>query len=166
MRDAVRALDENPSDERLHDFRIETKRSRYAGELFASVPGSRGARFVRRATALQDALGAQHDAVRACAWLLSHGGEDTSLARACGWYAAQAEADRVALRTAWRPAWKKLHATSSKHRASGKRVAASVLGVSKSAGYREGGWGPKAAKYVFPALLALGFLPASIKAPD
>src|SRR5439155_806770 len=65
MRDAVRALDENPSDERLHDFRIETKRSRYAGELFASVPGSRGARFVRRATALQDALGAQHDAVRA-----------------------------------------------------------------------------------------------------
>jgi len=114
MRDAVRALDENPSDERLHDFRIETKRSRYAGELFASVPGSRGARFVRRATALQDALGAQHDAVRACAWLLSHGGEDTSLARACGWYAAQAEADRVALRTAWRPAWKKLRAPKAR----------------------------------------------------
>jgi CHAD domain-containing protein len=108
MRDAVRRLDDDPQDEQLHDFRIETKRARYAAELFAPVSGSRGARFVRRSTALQDVLGAQHDAVRAGTWFLGHGGEDTGLARACGWFGAEAEAERVALRTAWRPAWKRL----------------------------------------------------------
>jgi len=108
MREAVHRLDDDPSDEQLHDFRIETKRARYAAELFSSVAGKRGERFIRRATTLQDALGAQHDAVRACAWFLGHGGEDTSLARACGWFAAEAEAERRALRTAWRPAWTSL----------------------------------------------------------
>jgi CHAD domain-containing protein len=108
MRDAVRVLDDDPSDDQLHDFRIETKRARYAAELFSSVAGRRGARFLRRATVLQDALGAQHDAVRARAWFLGHGGEDTSLARACGWFAADADAERIALRTTWRPAWKRL----------------------------------------------------------
>jgi CHAD domain-containing protein len=108
MRHAVRGLDAVPTDDQLHDFRIETKRARYAAELFSPVAGGRGARFIRRATALQDALGAQHDAARACAWFLGHGGEDTSLARACGWFAANAEAERIGLRTAWRPAWKKL----------------------------------------------------------
>jgi CHAD domain-containing protein len=108
MRDAVHGLDDPPSDDQLHDLRIETKRARYAAELFSSVAGARGARFVKRATALQDALGAQHDAVRACTWFLCHGGEDTGLARACGWFAAQAAAERDALRTTWRPAWKSL----------------------------------------------------------
>lgn len=108
MREAAHRLDDDPSDEQLHDFRIETKRARYAAELFSSVAGTRGERFIRRATALQDALGAQHDAVRACAWFLGHGGEDTGLARACGWFAAEAEAERRALRRTWRPAWKSL----------------------------------------------------------
>jgi CHAD domain-containing protein len=108
MREAVRDLDDPPSDEQLHDLRIEAKRARYAAELFSSVAGARGARFVRRATVVQDALGAQHDAVRACAWFLVHGGEDTGLARACGWFAAQAASERDASRTAWRPAWKRL----------------------------------------------------------
>jgi CHAD domain-containing protein len=107
MREAVRGLDDPPSDEQLHDLRIEAKRTRYAAELFSSVSGTRGERFVRRAIALQDALGAQHDAVRACAWFLGHGGEDTGLARACGWFAAQAATERDA-RTTWRPAWKSL----------------------------------------------------------
>ena len=108
MRDAVRGLEDPPSDEQLHDLRIEAKRTRYAAELFSSVSGKRGERFVRRATALQDELGAQHDAVRACAWFLGHGGEDTGLARACGWFAAQATAERDASRATWRPAWTSL----------------------------------------------------------
>jgi CHAD domain-containing protein len=108
LREAVRGLDDPPSDEQLHDFRIETKRARYAAELFAPVAGARATRFVRRATALQDALGAQHDAARACAWFLGHGGEDTGLARTCGWFAAQAAAERDELREAWRPAWASL----------------------------------------------------------
>ena len=108
MRAAVRDLDDPPSDEQLHDFRIEAKRARYAAELFGPVAGARGNRFVRRATRLQDALGAQHDAVRACAWFLGHGGEDTGLARTCGWLAAEAAAERDDLREAWRPAWRSL----------------------------------------------------------
>jgi CHAD domain-containing protein len=108
MRDAVRRLDDPPSDEQLHDLRIETKRARYAAELFTSVSGARGGRFLRRATSLQDALGAQHDAARACEWFLGHGGEDTGLARACGWFAAEAAAERDDLREAWRPAWASL----------------------------------------------------------
>jgi CHAD domain-containing protein len=97
MRAAVRDLDDPPSDEQLHDFRIEAKRARYAAELFGPVAGAR-----------QDALGAQHDAVRACAWFLGHGGEDTGLARTCGWLAAEAAAERDDLREAWRPAWRSL----------------------------------------------------------
>jgi len=108
MRQAVRRFDDPPTDEQLHDFRIETKRARYAADLFAPVSGRRGERFVRRATRLQDVLGAQHDAARACAWFLAHGGEDTGLARACGWLAAQAAAEREALRHAWRPVWTSL----------------------------------------------------------
>lgn len=114
MRHAVRELDDPPSDEQLHDFRIETKRARYAAELFAPVAGKRGDRFVRRVTALQDALGAQHDAVRACVWFLGHGGEDTSLARVCGWFAAHAAAERDDLREAWRPAWASLRAPKAR----------------------------------------------------
>lgn len=108
IRDAVRGLEDPPSDEQLHDLRIEAKRTRYAAELFASISGKRGERFVRRAIAMQDALGAQHDAVRACAWFLGHGGEDTGLARACGWFAAEAAAERDVSRATWRPAWKSL----------------------------------------------------------
>jgi CHAD domain-containing protein len=108
VRDAVRGLDDLPSDEHLHEFRIETKRARYAAELFSPVAGPRGDRFVRRATALQDALGVQHDAVRACDWFLGYGGDDAGLARACGWFAAQAAAERDGLREAWRPAWASL----------------------------------------------------------
>jgi len=108
MRDAVRGLDDSPSDEQLHDLRIEAKRARYAAGLFSSVAGKRAARFVKRATTLQDTLGAQHDAVRACTWFLAHGGEDTGLARTCGWFAAQAADERDALRITWRPAWKAL----------------------------------------------------------
>lgn len=114
MRDAVRRLDDPPSDEQLHDLRIETKRARYAAELFSPVSGKRGERFVARATRLQDALGAQHDAARACVWFLGHGGEDTGLARACGWFAARAATERDDLRQAWRPAWASLRTAKAR----------------------------------------------------
>jgi len=114
MREAVGQFDDRPSDDQLHDFRIATKRTRYAAELFSPVAGARGERFVRRATALQDALGAQHDAARAFAWFLAHGGEDTGLARACGWLAAGAAAERDGLRDAWRPAWKSLRSPKAR----------------------------------------------------
>ncbi len=108
LRNAVRDLSEPPTDEQLHDLRIETKRARYAAEIFAPVSGPRGRRFVRRATRLQDVLGAQHDAARAHTWFLGFEGDDPSAAAASGWLAARAAADRDALRQAWRPAWASL----------------------------------------------------------
>jgi CHAD domain-containing protein len=108
LRTAVRDLPEPPTDEQLHDLRIETKRARYAAEIFVRVSGARGRRFVRRATRLQDLLGAQHDAVRAHAWFLGFEGDDPSAAAASGWLAARAAADRDALRRSWRPAWESL----------------------------------------------------------
>jgi CHAD domain-containing protein len=114
MREAVRRLDDDPSDEQLHAFRIETKRARYAAELFSSVGEARCARFIKRATLLQDALGAQHDAVRAYAWFLAHGGEDAGVARACGWFAADAAAERDRLRRDWRPAWTSLRESKAR----------------------------------------------------
>jgi CHAD domain-containing protein len=108
LRDAVRDLPEPPTDEQLHDLRIETKRARYAAEIFAPVSGARGRRFIRRATRLQDVLGAQHDAVRAHMWFLGFEGDDPSVAAASGWLAARAAADRDALRASWRPAWESL----------------------------------------------------------
>jgi CHAD domain-containing protein len=108
LRTAVRDLSEPPTDDQLHELRIETKRARYAAEIFAPVSGARGRRFVRRATRLQDVLGAQHDAVRAQMWFLGFEDDDPSAAAASGWLAARAAADRDALRQSWRPAWTSL----------------------------------------------------------
>ena len=105
IREAVRSLDAPPSDSQLHEVRIETKRARYAAEIFAQVAGGAGRRFQRRATKLQDVLGAQHDASRAYEWLLGQETVDPSTARSVGWLAAGAASDRDALREAWWPAW-------------------------------------------------------------
>ena len=108
LRDAVRSLDAPASDAELHEVRIETKRARYAAEIFAQAGGDAGRRFRRRATAMQDILGVQHDASRACEWLLARGSEEPTVARSAGWLAAGAASDRDGLREAWRPAWQAL----------------------------------------------------------
>jgi len=60
------------------------------------------------ATAMQDILGAQHDASRACEWLLGLGSDDPNVTRSAGWLAAGAASERDALRDAWWPAWRAL----------------------------------------------------------
>ena len=108
LRDTVDASMRDPSDASLHEVRIETKRARYAAEIFLPAGDERCRRFARRATVMQDLLGAQHDAVRACEWLLAAELGDAWAARAAGWYAAAAAAERDALRDAWRPRWRAL----------------------------------------------------------
>lgn len=108
LRDAVRSLDTPASDAQLHQVRIETKRARYAAEIFEQVGGPACRRFRRGATAMQAVLGAQHDAARAGEWLLARDAEDPAMARATGWLAAGAAADREALREAWQPSWRSL----------------------------------------------------------
>jgi len=108
LREAVRSLDTPASDSQLHEVRIQTKRARYAAEIFAQDGGDACRRFRRRATAMQDILGAQHDASRACEWLLGLGSDDPNVTRSAGWLAAGAASERDALRDAWWPAWRAL----------------------------------------------------------
>jgi CHAD domain-containing protein len=108
LRVAVRSLDSPASDTQLHEVRIQTKRARYAAEIFQEVGGAACRRFLRRATALQDILGEQHDAARACEWLLGQEIDDAAAARSAGWLAAGAAEDRASLREAWRPSWRSL----------------------------------------------------------
>lgn len=65
LRKAIRQAGSSPTDARLHDIRVKTKRARYAAELAAPAVGKPAARFVKRARALQDLLGRHQDALQA-----------------------------------------------------------------------------------------------------
>jgi CHAD domain-containing protein len=109
LRREVRALDDEPSDDALHQVRIRAKRARYAADVAVPVVG-KPARALSKALAnLQDVLGDQHDAVVAEAWLrsaLSDGtsvGTDTALA--VGELIGAERAAAARLRDEWRNAW-------------------------------------------------------------
>jgi CHAD domain-containing protein len=62
---AQAGLPKKPSDEDLHNVRIQAKRTRYAAEAVAPAMGAResdAARFAERAEAIQDAIGINQDA--------------------------------------------------------------------------------------------------------
>jgi CHAD domain-containing protein len=65
LRRAVRQLGNSPKDAALHEVRIKTKRARYAAELALWSAGKPASRFIKRARAVQDLLGAYQDAVQA-----------------------------------------------------------------------------------------------------
>jgi CHAD domain-containing protein len=63
LREAVRKLDRNPSDEELHEVRIKGKRARYAAELAEPGAGKKAAEFLKAAKRFQDVVGEHQDAV-------------------------------------------------------------------------------------------------------
>ncbi len=65
LRRAVRQLGTSPKDAALHEVRIKTKRARYAAELAVWSVGKPASRFIKRARAAQDLLGAYQDALQA-----------------------------------------------------------------------------------------------------
>lgn len=69
LRATVDELPEDPSDEQLHEIRIEAKRCRYAAEAAAPAIGKRARAFAKAIADLQDLLGEHQDAVVAEAWL-------------------------------------------------------------------------------------------------
>jgi CHAD domain-containing protein len=69
LRRAVAKLDENPTDQELHQIRINAKRLRYSAEAAAVAVGKPARRLAKAAANLQDVLGAHHDAVTAEGWL-------------------------------------------------------------------------------------------------
>jgi CHAD domain-containing protein len=106
----AKRLGDQPSDERLHELRIRTKRARYAAEAAAPVLGKQARAFAQAAARLQDVLGDLNDAVVAAAWLESWS-EEASDRMAAEAAATLAEGERLAaerLRGQWRAAWEEL----------------------------------------------------------
>jgi CHAD domain-containing protein len=110
LRKTAKGLGPRPSDEELHRLRIKTKRARYVGELAAGTVGKPADRFVTRARALQDLVGAHQDAVVASARLreLSAGTRGDRVAFAAGRLVEREEIRRREARSAVPKAWLKL----------------------------------------------------------
>jgi len=106
----VDALDDNPSDEQLHDIRIRAKRARYAAEAVAPVVGKEARAFAKAAAGVQEVLGELNDAVVAGSWLRTwvHGSSSTEGALAAGQLAELERAAAQHTRSQWTEAWKEL----------------------------------------------------------
>lgn len=107
---AVRALDEHPYDDELHDLRLRVKRARYAAELAATEVGEPAGRFVRRAKTVQDVLGEHQDAAVAEARIrtLLQRPQSIRWAIAAGRLIERQYARRQAARAAFPAAWEAL----------------------------------------------------------
>jgi CHAD domain-containing protein len=109
LRSAVRKLDRQPDDLRLHAVRIEAKRCRYAAEAAAPAVGKAALRFAEAVADLQQALGDYNDAVVSAGWLTQASGQmDASTAFLAGaLHEAQNGLARKAKRK-WPAAWRRL----------------------------------------------------------
>ena len=107
LRRAARRLGPDASGDELHDIRLCVKRSRYAAELALPEVGKPAARYVERAKALQDILGAHQDAVVAEMRVRQLLGTPQSgrWAVAGGRLIEHEYARRLAARAAWAAAW-------------------------------------------------------------
>ena len=106
LRKHVRRLSKHPSDEALHDLRIQAKRARYAADVVVPVVGKPAVRYTKALGRLQDILGDLHDCAVAEEWL--HGAaasSDGSTAFVLGELAEKQREASAALRGQWRPAW-------------------------------------------------------------
>lgn len=113
LRKHVRRLPKDPSDEHLHDLRIQAKKARYAADLALPVAPKRARRYTRALARLQGVLGDLHDAAVAERWLRDAvGGSDTSTTFVLGSLAEVQRAEQRALRRRWRAAWKDVDDTT------------------------------------------------------
>ena len=65
MRNAIRQAGHAPSNAKIHETRIKTKRARYAAELAEPTVGKPAKRFIKKARVVQDVLGMHQDAIQA-----------------------------------------------------------------------------------------------------
>jgi CHAD domain-containing protein len=113
LRTRCRSLGSDPDDAALHDARIRAKRVRYAAESLAPIFGKPARRFARRASALQQVLGAHQDAVVATRWLRQEAMHAPArLAFAAGRLAEMEAPVREEARTEWPEAWERLRRTT------------------------------------------------------
>jgi CHAD domain-containing protein len=106
----VDKLDDSPSDEKLHQVRIRTKRARYAAEAASAVVGKPAQDFAKRASKLQDVLGDLNDAVVAERWLeeWAEQGRSPDEVESAEALAARERSAAKPLRESWRDEWDKL----------------------------------------------------------
>lgn len=110
LRKTAAKLGPDSSDDELHRARILGKRARYAAELAEPELGKAGRRFVARAKAFQDVLGAHQDAIVAEARLRGLLGATAGpgAAFAAGRLVERERARRRETRKALPAAWRKL----------------------------------------------------------
>ncbi|MFC7551692.1 CHAD domain-containing protein [Pseudoroseomonas wenyumeiae] len=95
--------------EALHEIRLEAKRMRYAAELFAPLwPGKAARRFIKRLSAVQDALGIANDTHVARALVAGLGGRGGAGPWAVGLAEGFALAQGAGVREQAVKAWAKL----------------------------------------------------------
>jgi CHAD domain-containing protein len=106
----VKKLDDSPSDEKLHQVRIRTKRVRYAADAASAIVGKPAKEFAKAAEDLQDVLGELNDAVVAERWLGDWTDRDRSAdeVRAATAFAESERSEGKRCRGAWRAAWDEL----------------------------------------------------------
>jgi CHAD domain-containing protein len=110
LRKQVRQAGSDPSDQQLHQIRIEAKRCRYAAEAVIPVVGDPARAFAKAVAALQEVLGEQHDAVVAQSWLREAAGAPGTRrpeAFVAGQLAATEHARAITARSTWHKTWKK-----------------------------------------------------------
>jgi CHAD domain-containing protein len=116
LREEMRKLGPDASNEDVHRARIKAKRARYAAELAAAADGKKAARFLERAKRFQDVAGEHQDAVvaeRRLRALASQAKAPTS-AYVAGRLAEQERKRRYAARTDLPKAWRKLERAGRK----------------------------------------------------
>lgn len=113
LHERVRRRSRPPSNGELHRIRIAAKRARYAAEAARPVLGRRAKRLACGLEALQTTLGAQHDAVVACA-KLREWADDTAAAFVAGELTALERHAAARGRRAWRKAWKHARRTHAR----------------------------------------------------
>ena len=110
LRQMVQRLNSYPSDQELHQVRIQTKRARYAAELAQGTMKKAASRYIRQTKRLQGVLGDHQDAIIAENQLreLLPGTRGVKAAFAMGQVVARLHSRRREARAAFPREWAKL----------------------------------------------------------
>jgi CHAD domain-containing protein len=104
---AVADLDEQPTDDQLHEVRIRAKRVRYAAEAAIPAWGKRARRLATAVASLQDVLGRLNDAVVTDAWLRRAADESPDVAFVAGVLVERQHAAAATCRAEFPKAWRR-----------------------------------------------------------
>lgn len=105
LRRRAEAVDQDASDDALHDVRIAAKRCRYAAEAAALIWGRPAQRFADALRGVQQVLGAHHDTVVAEAWLRAGAAALPNSGVVAGIAIAHVQMERQSSRAAFAAAW-------------------------------------------------------------